>query len=69
MTDGYMQCEPTLLTARLVDIGEAGKTMRCIHLWTYLPEVFDGLPVECRGNIPETTRKVLGERGVTGLER
>ena len=28
MTDGYMQCEPTLLTARLVDIGEAGKTTR-----------------------------------------
>jgi len=24
MTDGYMQCEPTLLTARLVDIGEEG---------------------------------------------
>jgi hypothetical protein len=69
MTDGYMQCEPTLLTARLVDIGDAGRTTRCVHLWTYEPEVFDGLSEDCRANIPATTRKVLGERGVTGLER
>ena len=68
MTDAYMQCEPDLLTARLVDIGEEGKTTRCVHLWTYKPEVFDKLPQECRANIPETTRKVLGERGVKGLE-
>jgi hypothetical protein len=67
MTDGYMQCEPTLLTARLVDIGEAGKTTRCVHLWTYRPEVFDEFSEDCRVNIPVTTRKVLAERGVTGL--
>ena len=69
MTDGYMQCEPTLLTARLVDIGDGGETTRCAHLWTYTPEVFEGLSGNCRANIPETTRRVLGERGVTSLER
>ena len=67
MTDAYMQCEPGLLTARLVDIGEEGKTTRCVHLWTYTPEVFDKLPEDCRANVPETTRKVLGERGVKDL--
>jgi hypothetical protein len=69
MTDGYMQCEPTLLTARLVDIGDEGRATRCVHLWTYLPEVFDRMAEDCRANIPETTRKVLGRRGVEGLER
>lgn len=68
MTDAYMRCEPDLLTARLVDIGEEGKTTRCLHLWTYTPEVFDKLPEDCRENIPKTTRKILGERGVKGLE-
>ncbi len=67
MTDAYMQCEPDLLTARLVDIGEEGKTTRCVHLWTYAPEVFDKLPEDCRANIPETTRSILGQRGVKGL--
>ena len=67
MTDAYMQCEPDLLTARLVDVGEEGKTTRCVHLWTYKPEVFDKLPEDCRANIPETTRKVLAERGVNNL--
>ena len=69
MTDGYMQCEPTLLTARLVDIGDDGGTTRCVHLWTYLPEVFDRLPEDCTANIPETTRRVLVERDVKGLEK
>jgi hypothetical protein len=69
MTDGYMQCEPTLLTARLVDIGEKGRTGRCVHLWTYRPEVFDRLPQECRVNLPETTREALRQRGVGGLAR
>jgi len=69
MTDGYMQCEPTLLTARLVDIGEEGSTTRCVHLWTYSPEVFDELPEDFEANIPATTRRVLKERGVEGLER
>jgi hypothetical protein len=69
MTDGYMQCEPTLLTARLVDIGDAGSTTRCVHLWTYSARVFEGLPEDCRANIPETTRKLLRQRGVKDLER
>jgi hypothetical protein len=64
-----MQCEPTLLTARLVDIGEEGSTARCVHLWTYSPKVFDGLPEDCKANIRATTRRVLKERGVEGLER
>ncbi len=68
MTDAYMQCEPDLLTARLVDIGEEGKTTRCLHVWTYTPDVFDKLPENCRANIPETTRKILGERGAKGLQ-
>jgi hypothetical protein len=68
MTDGYMRCEPTLLTARLVDVGEEGRSTRCVHLWTYLPEVFDGLPESCRANIPATTREILKERGVRGLQ-
>jgi hypothetical protein len=68
MTDAYMQCEPDLLTARLVDIGEEGTTTRCVHLWTYKPEVFDKLHESCRANIPETTRKVLAERGVKSLD-
>ena len=69
MTDGYMQCEPTLLTARLVDIGDEGKATRCVHLWTYSPGVFDALSGQCRANIPATTREILAERGVAGLER
>ena len=68
MTDGYMQCEPTLLTARLVDIGDEGQSTRCVHLWTYIPEVFDRLSRDCRANIPRTTQEALRERGVTGLE-
>jgi len=68
MTDAYMQCEPELLTARLVDVGEEGRSRRCVHLWTYKPEVFDRLPQDCRDNIPETTKKILGERGVKRLE-
>ena len=67
MTDAYMQCEPALLTARLVDIGEEGKKTRCVHLWTYAPEVFDKLSEACRANIPETTRRLLGQRVVKGL--
>ena len=69
MTDGYMRCEPTLLTARLVDIGDEGQSTRCVHLWTYIPEVFDRLSRDCRANIPRTTQEVLRERGVTGLEK
>jgi hypothetical protein len=67
MTDAYMQCEPELLTARVIDIGAEGATTRCVHLWTYTPEVFDKLPESCKANIPESTRKVLAERGVKHL--
>jgi len=69
MTDGYMACEPTLLTARLMDIGDAGGSTRCVHLWTYCPEVFARLPEDCVATIPETTREVLRRRGVTVFER
>jgi hypothetical protein len=29
--------------------------------------VFDRLPEDCRANVPETTGKILGERGVKGF--
>lgn len=64
MTNAYMECEPTLLSARLVDIGEDGKGRRCVHVWTYKPEVFEKVPKECLDNIPETAKSILRQRGV-----
>jgi hypothetical protein len=64
MTNAYMECEPTLLSGRLVDIGEDGNQKRCVHLWTYKVEVFKKLPKECINNIPEKAKEILSKRGV-----
>lgn len=66
MIEGYMRVEPTLLCARVMDIGEDGSGERCVIIWTYDPEVMKKLPEELVGNIPENMMRVLKER-VVGL--
>jgi hypothetical protein len=64
MTEGYMQVEPTLLCARVMDIGEDGSSERCVLVWTYDREVMKKVPAELVGNIPENMMNILKERGV-----
>ena len=64
MTDAYMEVDPTLLTARLIDVGDKKWKGRCLHLWTYEPSVFNDIPQEFIDNIPDSTKKILRERKV-----
>jgi hypothetical protein len=64
MTEGYMQVEPTLLCARVMDIGEDGSSERCVLVWTYDPKVMEKVPAELVDNIPENMMNILKDRGV-----
>ena len=64
MTDAYMSVDPTLLTARLINVGDKRWKGRCLHLWTYEPTVFNDIPQEFIDNIPDSTKKILRERNV-----
>ncbi len=64
MTDQYMAVEPTLITIKVMDIGDDGTGDRCVHLWTYDPEVANKIPKKFMKNVPDSTREILRERGV-----
>jgi hypothetical protein len=64
MTDSYMEVDPTLLTAMLVDVGNEKWESRCVHIWTYESTVFNDISQEFIDNIPDSTKKILRERNV-----
>ena len=61
-TEGYMAAEPGLLVVRVP--GEKPDDKRCVHVWTYDRGVIEEMPDELKARIPESTRKVLIQRGV-----
>ena len=61
--EAYMMVEPDLLCIRVPDLKDDSSGPRCIHMWTYNKAVINNLPANLKALIPDTSKKLLREKG------
>ena len=61
---GYMDIDKKLLCFMGPHLGDDGCQGKCVHMWTYDPEVASAAPDSIKAMIPERIKKTLQERGM-----